>query len=326
MTRTVLRAAVIGVGSIGLLHARVYCARPETRLVAVVDADGARARSAGEELDVAWFTDVEEMLGREAVDVVSIATPEDARLDAAAPCVRAGTALLLEKPLGPTLDQADELIDLVERSGAFASVNFILRSDLRFATARRAIADGEIGDVCAFTARRRGSSEAAARYDAWTDLVLSTAVHDLDAMVWLGGSPVERVRAEGSRRAGGRTEDVVATLLRFADGAVGMLETSWVLPPSQPAPIDTSFHVLGTRGAIFIDGANHGLTVLDEHRCVAPDLAHWHTGPRGVTGALAASLGQFVDAVAAGEPPPVPLHEAREIERVAAAIKRALQA
>ncbi len=325
MTPSPLRAAVVGVGGIGLLHARVYQQLPATRLVAVVDADQGRAGSVAEELDVPSFRDVGAMLDAEAVDLVSIATPESARMACAAPCAQAGAALLLEKPLAPTLEEADELVALVESSGVFASVNFILRSDARFARARQAIADGAVGDVCAFTARRRGSSDGAQRYGAWTDLVVSTAVHDIDAMIWLGGSAVERLHAEGSRRAGGRTEDAVATVMRFENGAVGMLETSWVVPPSLPAPIDASFHVLGTRGAIFIDGANHGLTVLDQQRLIAPDLAHWPIDRGGVSGALEASIREVVDAVAGGRRPPVPLSEAREVERLAAAIKRALR-
>lgn len=323
--RPPLRAAVVGVGSIGALHARIYRSHPQAKLVAVMDADRQRARRVGEELGVPWFGELDDMLDRQAIDVVSIATPEDARLTPARACAQAGKALLLEKPLAPTLEETDQLIEAIEASGVLASVNYLLRADLRFLSAREAIGRGDIGDICALNVRRRGSSESAARYGAWTDLVISTAVHDLDAMTWLGATTVERVHAEGSRRAGGPTEDVVAALLRFTNGAVGLLESSWVVPPSLPAPIDTSFHVLGTRGAIFIDGANHGLVILDEHRVAAPDLAHWPSGPWGVGGALDASIDRFLQSVTESGSSPVPLAEARQVEALAAAIKRSLR-
>lgn len=153
-----LRAAVIGVGMIGSLHARAYREHPSTTLVAVADTDGNRAHAVGEELGAAAYDDWRDLIDREDVDLVSIATPEAARHEPAAACSRAGKHLLLEKPLAQTLSESRRLVEAVQDSGAVAMVNFILRSDRRYLRARQAVADGSLGEPCTVFARRRGTS------------------------------------------------------------------------------------------------------------------------------------------------------------------------
>jgi predicted dehydrogenase len=323
MDENALQAAVVGVGMIGTLHARVYQDDPRTNLVAVVDVNADRAREVANELDVPWYTDVSEMLEREEMDVLSIATPEQHRYEPAVTCARAGKHLLLEKPLAPTLPEVDRLIEEVEATGVATMVNFILRSEPRYVRARGAMTDGTVGEPCTIFARRRGTSLGAEVYGPWTDLLISTAIHDLDVMVWLNDCEVERVYAEGvvKRSAQWGREDAVAAVLRFANGAVGLLETSWVLPPTVPAPLDASLQVVGTRGGVFIEGASYGLAVADSEGYRMPDLAHWPVGRDGVEGALRASINAFITSVLTGAAPVMTLREARYAHQIVDALK-----
>jgi predicted dehydrogenase len=323
MSENALRAAVVGVGMIGALHARVYQEDPRTNLVAVVDVNGERAREVANNLGVPWYTDVSEMLGREEIDVVSVATPEQHRYEPAVACARAGKHLLLEKPLAPTLPEVDRLLEEVEATGVVTMVNFILRSEPRYVRAREAMADGTVGEPCTIFARRRGTSLGAEVYGPWTDLLISTAIHDLDVMVWLNDCEVERVYAEGvvKRSAEWGREDAVAAVLRFANSAVGLLETSWVLPPSVPAPLDASLQVVGTGGGVFIEGASYGLAVANSEGYRMPDLAHWPVGRDGVEGALRASINAFTTSVLIDEAPVMTLHEARYAHQIVEALK-----
>jgi predicted dehydrogenase len=325
--RRILRAAVVGVGMIGSLHARVYREDPRTTLAAVVDTDEDRARALGTELEVPWYADVSEMLGREEIDVASIATPEQHRHEPAVLCARAGKHLLLEKPLAPTLPEVDRLLAEIEATGVTVMVNFILRSDPRYLRAKRAMEDGTVGEPCTIFARRRGTSLGAEVYGPWTDLLISTAIHDLDVMVWLNTCAVERVHAEGvvKRSAEWGSEDAVAAVMRFTNGAVGLLETSWVLPPTVPAPLDTSLQVVGTAGGVFVEGSNHGLAVVDGEGYRLPDLAHWPLGRDGVEGSLRASIGAFVSAVLEDTEPPMTLREARYAQEVVEALKSSME-
>jgi predicted dehydrogenase len=322
-----LRAAVIGVGAFGSLHARAYSEHPFTELTAVVDVREARAREVGERLGVSWYTDYEQMLASEEIDLVSVATPEQDRFAPAVACARLGKHLLLEKPLGPTLTDAERLVAAVEATGVTAMVNFILRSDRRYLAAKAAMTDGTVGEPCTIFARRRGTSVGAEYYGPWTNLLISTAIHDVDIMVWLNESPVERVFAEGVVKRCGQWghEDAVAALLRFANGCVGLLETSWVLPPTVPALLDASLQVVGTAGGVFIDGANHGLAVVSTDRYSHPDLTYWPIGPSGVEGDLRASIDHFVDCVRTGRRPIIGLQEARYAHEIIAALGASLR-
>lgn len=327
MTENNLRAAVVGVGMIGSLHARVYHEDPRTKLVAVMDADGERAREVANDLGVPWYTDVSKMLDREGIDVVSIATPEQHRYEPAIICARAGKHLLLEKPLAPTLPEVDRLIHEIEATGVATMVNFIIRSEPRYVRAKAAMSDGTVGEPCTIFARRRGTSLGAEVYGPWTDLLISTAIHDLDVMVWLNDCEVERVYAEGvvKRSAEWGREDAIAAVLRFANGSVGLLETSWVLPPTVPEPLDTSLQVVGTGGGVFVEGSSYGLVVADSETYRLPDLTHWPVGRDGVEGALRASINAFITSVLTDGVPIMTLHEARYAHEIVEALKLSME-
>jgi predicted dehydrogenase len=288
--------------------------------------DEKKAHPLAGELGVRVFADVEEMLAAEEVDLVVVATPESDRLVPALACARAGAHLLLEKPLTPSLPETDELVQMLEASGVTATVNFLLRADPRFVKAKELVDAGGLGEIRTFFARRRGSRVAAETYAPWTDLLISTAIHDLDAMAWLGGAPAVRIYGEsvvGESAKWGK-EDAVVAVVRFANGAIGTVETSWVLPPTLPSPIDAAFDLAGTRGAVSIEGINHGMTVLDEERYSLPDLASWPIGRSGVRGALRESVDCFLRCLVTGQPPAVSLREARDAEEVVAALKASL--
>lgn len=327
MSDSNLRAAVVGVGMIGALHARVYREDPRTDLVAVMDKSADRVREVASDLGVPWYTDLSEMLAREEIDIVSVATPEQHRYEPAVACARAGKHLLLEKPLAPTLPEVDSLIQEVEAAGVMTMVNFIIRSEPRYVRAKRAMSDGTVGEPCTIFARRRGTSLGAEVYGPWTDLLISTAIHDLDIMVWLNDCEVERVYAEAvvKRSAEWGREDAIAATLRFANGAVGLLETSWVLPPTVPAPLDTSLQVVGTGGGVFIEGSSYGLAVADTEGYRLPDLTHWPVGRDGVEGALRASINAFITSVMTGGTPVMTLREARYAHEVVEALKLSIE-
>jgi predicted dehydrogenase len=324
--REQLRAAVIGVGRIGSLHAQIYHDDPRTRLVGVMDASEENARNIGSRLGANSYASVDDLLGAEEIDVVSIATPESFRLDITRKCVSAGVHMLLEKPLAPTLDEARQLVELVKGSGLKSTVNFILRSDPRYVRAKDSVLDGSVGELCTLFGRRRGTATGASILGEWTDLLISTAIHDIDAMIWLADAKVERVHAEGMMKQCAKWghHDAVLAVLRFENGVVGSLETSWVLPSTVPAPLDASLHVVGTGGGVFIDGSNHGLSVVTEKQYSLPDMTHWPIGPTGVYGDLRFSVERFIRHVLHDDEPPMHLDDALYAEKIVAAIKESM--
>lgn len=318
-----MRAGVVGVGMIGALHARTYADDPRTELVGVVDIDGDRAEEVAGDLGTRAYTDVEAFLDDARPDLVSVAVPEQHRHGPAVAAARRGVHMLLEKPLAPTLDEVDRLIADLDGADGTIMVNFILRSDPRYLRAHETVRSGAIGEPRSLTARRIGTAVGAEVYGPWTDLLISTGIHDLDAMRWIVGAPVTRVYAEAvaGRSAEWGHHDAVLAVLRFANGAIGTLETSWILPTSTPAPLSSALRVVATAGGITIEGNNHGVAVLDESGLHLPDLANWPIGRRGVEGSLRASIDHFVDCVRTGGRPVMGLEDAREAQAVVEAIK-----
>ena len=322
-----MRIAVIGAGSIGELHARIFDSNPRCDLVAVCDANAQRARQVADSLKCRGYESYEQLLESEELDAVSIATPETARREPAMAAAKRGLAMLLEKPLGRTIRQVDALVDDLVAEGAEPAINFILHADPRFSRMKQIVAEGGIGRLVSCFARRRGTRLGIEKYAPWTDLLSSTLIHDIDMALTVAAAPAERAYAEAvvRRCAEYGCHDAVVATLRFADGSVAVFETSWVLPPTHPEPLDQAFHLVGDEGSIAIEGSSHGFAVQGEAGFTRPDMTHWPILPDGgVGGALALSLGAFVDNSLAGAPHLAGLNSARRAEAVVAAMKMSI--
>jgi predicted dehydrogenase len=321
-----LRTAVIGVGMIGNLHARIYSSNPRCELVAVCDADPARADTVAKATDSKAYSDPLEMLGNEQLDAVSIATPETIRIEPAFAAAERGIALLIEKPLGRSLDAVRHLVEGLEARNARAAVNFILHAEPRYARMKQIVRAGEIGRTVSFFARRRGTRLGMQIYGPWTDLLSSTLIHDIEMVLAASGSYPERIFAEAVVRecAPFGSQDAVFATIRLADGAIAAFETSWVLPELQPEPLEPALHVVGDAGAVIIEGSSQGMRVLTKDSYRHPDMTHWPMLGEEVGGALRASIDSFVHSVATGTEPLVGLRAALAAEAAVDAIKRSI--
>ena len=105
-----LRAAVIGAGYFGRLHAVKLAANPDVELVAVADLDAARSESVARETGCRPVRDFRELIGN--IDIASVAVPTESHHALARPLIEAGVHVLVEKPIAKTLEQADDLVGL----------------------------------------------------------------------------------------------------------------------------------------------------------------------------------------------------------------------
>src|SRR5436309_792067 len=120
-----LRVAVIGVGHLGKEHARILSGRADVELIGVVDAILERAKSVARRCGTAAYNDCWPIMNR--IDAAVVAVPTSAHHSVAAPLLVRGIALLVEKPLASTLQQAEELAELAQRHGAVLQVGHIER-------------------------------------------------------------------------------------------------------------------------------------------------------------------------------------------------------
>ena len=314
-----VNTAVIGLGLFGALQAQVYAESPLAELKAVVSRSTERARDIGERFGANWYTDYREMLEAEKeVSAVSIANRDAEHREPAIACAEAGKDIFLEKPMAPTLEEADDIIAAVERAGVRMMVDFTLHFDPTYLAAYERVRGGEIGQVLTMFARRNGTTSAGypgqpLPYSQWTDILISTGIHELEAMCWYADSPVNHVYGESVRLPDREStgDDGYMALLRFDSGAVGSLESSALLPPTEPAGISSRFDIVGTRGCIYIEHVNSTLLVCTEEKCYHPDVSLWPVLRGQAAGTLRESMRHFLTCLLQDREPSVGATEGR---------------
>ena len=181
------RVAVVGVGHLGRIHARILARQPRAELVAVVDANEARAREVASEVGCRALGGVED-LGRD-LDAVVVAVPTSFHEAVAVPLLERGVACLVEKPLAPELAAADRILAAAERGGATLAVGHVER----FEPGVRRVA--ELGVRPRFIECHRLSTFSFRSLDV--GVVHDLMIHDLDLVLHFIDSEVESLDASG---------------------------------------------------------------------------------------------------------------------------------
>jgi len=212
-----VRTAVIGVGYLGRFHAQKYAVLPDSRLVAVVDADAAARDKVAAELGCRAVADFHELLGE--VDAVSIATPTPLHFPIARECLERGIHVLVEKPITETLDEARSLVDIAAHAGRILQVGHLER----FNAAILAL-EGTLG-----TPRFIESHRLAPFKERGTDVnvVLDLMIHDIDLIQSLVGAPIESFDAVGASVFSAGL-DIANARIRYANGCVANTTASRV--------------------------------------------------------------------------------------------------
>jgi predicted dehydrogenase len=210
-----LRVAVIGVGHLGKHHARILSSMPGVELVAVVDTNRARAEEIAAANQTTPAFDAREVLGR--VDAVTIAAPTGIHRTLALACLNAGVAVLVEKPIARSLEEADEMIAAAADAGAVLAVGHTERFNPAVAAARPLLTDPRFIEVHRLGTFPERSLD--------IDVVFDLMIHDLDVVLALVNSDVESLEAVGVPVVTNRV-DIANARLRFANGCIVNLTAS----------------------------------------------------------------------------------------------------
>jgi len=246
-----IRTAVIGVGSMGRNHARVYSELPDASLVAVSDASETAARFIGDQFGVRAYADYREMLSVEKPEAVTIAVPTALHEEVALAALDAGANVLVEKPIAATVEQGQRLIRKASGCGRVLMVGHIVRFNPAMQALKEKLQNGDLGKIFQVFCRRAGPFPARIRD---VGVVVDLAPHDVDIMRFLTGSDPERVFAETEQRIHTDHEDLLFGLLRFSDGVTGALEINWLTPTKLREVL-----VLGERGMFRVDDLTQDL-------------------------------------------------------------------
>lgn len=221
------RVAVVGGGYMGHNHIRVLREMAGVDLVGVADRDGARTAALSKQYGVRCYADHDELLDREHPEVVVVAVPTSAHVPVALDVVARGVHVLVEKPIAPTVEQAEQLVTAARDAGVTLGVGHVERFNPAVIELKRHLDRGMLGRVFMLHSRRL-SPYPRRVMDVGVGADLGT--HELDMMRYLTGSEIVTVNAGVSQVLHPLHEDIVFGLVRFATGALGILDVNWVTP------------------------------------------------------------------------------------------------
>lgn len=292
------------------LHAWKDLQTRGAKLVAICDLDPAKARTAGEKFGSAWYTEVDEMLDAEVIDLLDIVTQMRSHRALVAKAVDCEIAAIVQKPLAPDLDECLAIVDYAAHRGSWLAIH----ENFRFSTVMRRIKSeidcGIIGEPnWARLSFRTG-------YDIYTGqpylmeeerlAILDTGIHVLDlARFFLG--EVDRISCETQRRNPNvKGDDTATILLRHTSGAVSVVETTYEAHRIPDAFPQTLLEIEGPDGSIILS-PNEKMTVTTQGKAstveVGSPLLPWTSRPwHGSQEAVLHANAHFLEAFRANQP------------------------
>jgi predicted dehydrogenase len=260
-----LRFSIVGCGVIGPVHAEAIASLPDAQLVSVVDLDAEKAQKLARKYDVTPYTDLQDMLDRERVDVVIICTPSGSHGELACQVMRSGRHVIVEKPMEITREAIDEMLRVQQATG----VKLAVISQHRFDPASHQV--HELVDEKAFGRWVLGNAivpwwRSQEYYDSgdWRGtwkldgggVLMNQTIHSIDLLQWLMG-PVKSVFGYTDTLVHRmETEDVAVAVLRFANDALGTIAATTGAYPG----VTTRVEIFGDKGSAVIE--NDSLTYL----------------------------------------------------------------
>jgi predicted dehydrogenase len=241
--------AIVGCGMIARFHARALAEVPGTRVTALVSRKAESARKLAEEVGLQCdaYTDLSAALARPDVQVVIVTTPSGAHLEPAVGAADAGKHVVVEKPLEITTERCDRIIDACDKNKVRLGVIFPSRFGDANLALKAAVEAGRFGRLTlGETACKWWRSQAYYDEGGWKGTqaldgggaLMNQAIHNVDLLQWLMG-PVTQIAGFTATLAHERieVEDTAVACLRFASGALGVIQATTSVYPGLPKTV-----------------------------------------------------------------------------------------
>jgi myo-inositol 2-dehydrogenase/D-chiro-inositol 1-dehydrogenase len=317
-----IRVAVLGAGRMGRTHLCNLAAIPNATVVIVADPDATSAMR-GKEIGLAEraITDPLEAIDDPSVDAVVIVTPTSTHAMLIEAALRAGKPVWTEKPIAQEITDTARIVELWRETGIPVQVGFMRRFDPGYARARELIDAGELGRIEQFRAYSRDVHPPSLEFLLTAGgSFLDMAIHDLDLARFLVGE-VEEVHAWATvlfdeRFARADDWDTSLAVLRFVDGALGVVETS----RHSAWGYDIRTEIAGAIGKVVVDGGRK--TPITQIRRVAREEDLFEDFGDRFEVAYRRELEAFFEDLAVGRTPGPGPEDALETLRLAMACTR----
>lgn len=251
--------AIIGCGMISNFHAKAIESLENARLVACYDVFKPSAERLAEQTGCRAYDNLDEMLANPEVEIVTIGTPSGAHLEPALAAAKAGKHLIVEKPLEITLERCDQIIAACKEKNVKLATVFPSRFHDSSVTVKNAVDAGRfgkltVGDTYVKWFRTQQYYDSGAWRGTW-DLdgggaLMNQAIHSVDLLTWLMG-PVVEIRSiiDCLDHERIEVEDTAVATLRFANGALGVIEASTAIYPGYLKKVE----IHGSKGSATIE-------------------------------------------------------------------------
>jgi predicted dehydrogenase len=298
-----IRVGIAGAGLIGAVHARAYQRIPGVELVGVADPVREKAGAVAREAGCQPFHDYAALLETD-IDILSVCLPSVLHLPAAEAAAQAGTHVMMEKPIARTVEEADRMLAVCQKTGVYLMVGFTHRFYPEMRQAKRLIKGGTIGRPLtvhdSMSIDRRFVSPWYLDQDvAGGGVFMCNAVHGFDRAGWVLSQNINAVAALIEPTEDSRGEDYGSVLARFDGGAQGTFFQHW----GPASTLQCEMQVFGEEGMIHVRSWDSIEVLVGDtrtvHHCYNPYQGHTE---RIMVGMLA-ELTEMVEAVREGRQP-----------------------
>jgi predicted dehydrogenase len=326
-----VRLAIIGVGHLGRIHARILAENHHGNLVAVVDPSQTAREEVARQHDTRPMADYRQLVGQ--VDAAILAAPTQLHHAIGLDLLRAGIHLLIEKPLAATGAEAKELVETARQHRAVLQVGHVERFNPAFSAALPHVQDAK------YIEATRASNFTFRSTDI--GVVFDLMIHDLDLVLTLINSPVRTVEALGLGIFG-ENEDVAHARITFENGCIADLKAS------RACPVATrTMQIWSANGLAQLDFAQRQAQIVRPHARllrrefhvaslsteeiegwkprVYPDLLSIEQLPSEPCDQIIAEQVDFVDSIVQNRPPKVTGRNGRDAVLLAESVVEAIQ-
>lgn len=251
--------ALLGCGRIAYKHVDAISRIPGTKIVAACDVQIERARKLFPTGDVRLYQNLDDMLGQEKIDVLCILTPSGLHARHCLTALDTVHNIIIEKPMALRLEDAEAMVLGASQRRCRLFVVKQNRFNRPVQAARQALEAGRFGKMVLGTVRVRWCrTQAYYDQDAWRGTwaldggVLSNqASHHVDMLQWFMGEVESVFTRTATRLVDIEAEDTAVAVLKFASGALGVIEATTA---TRPKDLEGSLSLMGEQGSIVIEG------------------------------------------------------------------------
>ena len=263
-----MKVAVIGVGSMGQNHARIYANHENVELVAIADPNKEFLERVARKCNTKMYLDYKEMLEKEEIDAVSIAVPTKFHHEVATHVLNLKKHVLLEKPIASHENEASQIIECANQNNVKLMIGHIERFNPAIIELKKRL--HELGEIYKVDVQRIGPFPARI-----TDVgvIVDLSVHDIDVINYLIDNHPQRIYAETQQKLHPSHEDSVTALLKYSSGMVATITVNYLSPTKI-----RQLQISGSKGMFKVDYLSQELYFYENPGC-SPD--NWDSVTEG---------------------------------------------